>query len=81
MCVTLQVEQVPPRLETKWKPKWQYCHPVCDARHKLPVMQATEVIPKKLWIAQVVHALTVAPSGVVHALTVAVSRINGRASI
>lgn len=37
------------------------------------------VIHKKLWIRQVVHALTVAPSGLIHALTVAVSRINGRA--
>jgi hypothetical protein len=42
--------------------------------------RATEVIPKKLWIGQVVHALTVAPGEVVHALTVAVSRINGRAT-
>ena len=37
------------------------------------------VIHKKLWIGQVVHALTVAPSGLTHALTVAASRINGRA--
>lgn len=31
-----------------------------------------------LWIAEVVHALTVAPYGVIHALTVAPLRINGR---
>ena len=37
------------------------------------------VIHKKLWIGQVVHALTVAPGGLVHALTVAGPRINGRA--
>lgn len=37
----------------------------------------SKVIPKKLWIVQVVHALTVAAKKVVHALTVASSRING----
>ena len=37
------------------------------------------VIHKKLWIGQVVHALTVAAGGLIHALTVAASRINGRA--
>ena len=36
-----------------------------------------KVVPKKLWIAEVVHALTVAAGLVVHALTVASSRING----
>ena len=39
----------------------------------------SKVIPKKLGIVQVVHALTVALFGLIHALTVAVSRINGRA--
>lgn len=37
----------------------------------------SKVIPKKLGIVQVVHALTVAAGMVVHALTVASSRING----
>ena len=37
----------------------------------------SKVIPKKLGIVQVVHALTVAAGMVVHALTVADSRING----
>lgn len=38
--------------------------------------QAAEVIPKKLWIGQVVHALTVPLNWVVHALTVPALRIN-----
>jgi len=40
-----------------------------------------QVIHKKLWIAKVAHALTVALNWVIHALTVAGSRINGGASI
>jgi len=40
-----------------------------------------KVVPKKLGIVEVVHALTVTPFRVVHALTVTPSRINGHASI
>lgn len=40
-----------------------------------------KVVPKKLGIVEVVHALTVTPFLVVHALTVTPSRINGDASI
>jgi hypothetical protein len=40
-----------------------------------------KVIPKKLWIEQVIHALTVAKFLAVHALTVAHLRINGRITI
>jgi hypothetical protein len=39
------------------------------------------LVPKKLWIGRLVHALTVTPFLVVHALTVTPSRINGDASI
>lgn len=46
----------------------------------LTVTPTWRLVPQKLWIVEVVHALTVAPFGVVHALTVAPSRINGRAS-
>lgn len=42
---------------------------------------AGRLVHKKLWIVQLVHALTVALFRLVHALTVAPSRINGRASI
>jgi len=41
----------------------------------------TKVIPKKLWIEQVIHALTVANFRAIHALTVAPARINGRITI
>jgi len=41
----------------------------------------TKVIPKKLWIEQVIHALTVAKFLAIHALTVAHPRINGRITI
>ena len=37
----------------------------------------TKVIPKKLWIGQLIHALTVAWMRVIHALKVAGSRIKG----
>ena len=37
----------------------------------------TKVIPKKLWIEQVIHALTVTNYWLIHALTVTKSRING----
>lgn len=37
----------------------------------------SKVIPKKLWIEQVIHALTVTRIWVIHALTVTYSRING----
>jgi hypothetical protein len=40
-----------------------------------------KVIPKKLWIEQVIHALTVAKFLTIHALTVAHLRINGRITI
>ena len=40
-----------------------------------------KVIPKKLWIEQVIHALTVAKFLAIHALTVAHLRINGRITI
>jgi hypothetical protein len=46
----------------------------------LTVTPTWRLVPKKLWIVEVAHALTVAPFGVVHALMVAPSRINGRAS-
>lgn len=41
----------------------------------------TKVIPKKLWIEQVIHALTVTKAWVIHALTVTKSRINGHHTI
>ena len=41
----------------------------------------TKVIPKNLWIEQVIHALTVAKFWAIHALTVAHLRINGRITI
>jgi hypothetical protein len=40
-----------------------------------------KVIPKTLWIDQVIHALTVTKAWVVHALTVTTSRINGHHTI
>lgn len=40
-----------------------------------------EVIHFSLWIAKVIHALTLAPRRVVHALTLALLRINSRAPI
>jgi hypothetical protein len=40
-----------------------------------------KVIPKNLWIDQVIHALTVTKAWVVHALTVTTSRINGHHTI
>ena len=39
--------------------------------------QMAKVIPKNLWIEQVIHALTVTTNAVIHALTVTKSRING----
>ena len=44
--------------------------------HHPTVTHLAKVIPKKLWIVEVVHALTVTPNRVVHALTVTGSRIN-----
>ena len=41
----------------------------------------TKVIPKNLWIDQVIHALTVTKEWVIHALTVTNSRINGHHTI
>ncbi len=41
----------------------------------------TKVIPKNLWIDQVIHALTVTKEWVIHALTVTISRINGHHTI
>ena len=49
--------------------------------HALTVAPTWRVVPKKLWIGRLVHALTVTPFQVVHALTVTLSRINGDASI
>ena len=40
-----------------------------------------KVIPKNLWIDQVIHALTVTKTWVIHALTVTKSRINGHHTI
>lgn len=40
-----------------------------------------KVIPKNLWIEQVIHALTVTKEWVIHALTVTKSRINGHHTI
>jgi hypothetical protein len=40
-----------------------------------------KVIPKTLWIDQVIHALTVTKAWVIHALTVTTSRINGHNTI
>ena len=40
-----------------------------------------KVIPKNLWIDQVIHALTVTKAWVIHALTVTTSRINGHNTI
>lgn len=40
-----------------------------------------KVIPKNLWIDQVIHALTVTKAWVIHALTVTKSRINGHHTI
>lgn len=40
-----------------------------------------KVIPKNLWIDQVIHALTVTVALVIHALTVTKSRINGHRTI
>jgi hypothetical protein len=45
------------------------------------VISINKVIPKKLWIEQVIHALTVAKFLAIHALTVASVRINGRITI
>jgi hypothetical protein len=45
------------------------------------VISINKVIPKKLWIEQVIHALTVAKFWAIHALTVAPVRINGRITI
>jgi hypothetical protein len=47
--------------------------------HKLDTW--LKVIHKKLWIAKVIHALTVARNWVIHALTVAGLRINGSSPI
>ncbi len=41
----------------------------------------SKVIPKTLWIDQVIHALTVTKAWVIHALTVTTSRINGHHTI
>lgn len=41
----------------------------------------SKVIPKTLWIDQVIHALTVTKAWVIHALTVTISRINGHHTI
>lgn len=41
------------------------------------VLFMNKVIPKSLWIKQVIHALTVTKKWVIHALTVTSSRING----
>ena len=41
----------------------------------------SKVIPKTLWIEQVIHALTVTKAWVIHALTVTKSRINGHHTI
>lgn len=41
----------------------------------------SQVVHKKLWIAQVIHALTVTGILVIHALTVTHLRINGDAPI
>ena len=49
--------------------------------HALTVAPTWRVVPKKLWIGRLVHALTVTLFRVVHALTVTLSRINGDASI
>ncbi len=40
-----------------------------------------KVIPKTLWIDQVIHTLTVTKAWVIHALTVTTSRINGHHTI
>jgi hypothetical protein len=40
-----------------------------------------KVIHKKLWIEQVIHALTVTTDWVIHALMVTKSRINGHHTI
>ena len=44
-------------------------------------LEGGKVIHKNLWIAKVIHALTVTPRGVIHALTVTLSRINCHAPI
>lgn len=49
--------------------------------HALTVAPTWRLVPKKLWIDRLVHALTVTLFWVVHALTVTLSRINGDASI
>ncbi len=48
--------------------------------HTLTVAPTWRLVPKKLWIGRLVHALTVTPFQVVHALTVTLSRINGDAT-
>ena len=45
------------------------------------MIKINKVIPKKLWIEQVIYALTVAKFWTIHALTVAPMRINGRITI
>ena len=45
------------------------------------MIKINKVIPKKLWIGQLIHALTVAWIWVIHALKVAGSRIKGCATI
>jgi hypothetical protein len=45
--------------------------------YALTVTKLAKVIPKNLWISEVVHALTVAIFRLIHALTVASLRING----
>lgn len=53
-----------------------------NQRIKSPLLYLLpKVIPKDLWIDQVIHALTVTKAWVVHALTVTTSRINGHHTI
>jgi len=49
------------------------------AGHALTVAPSAEVVHKKLWIEQVIPALTVTLEWVIPALTVTLSRINGDA--
>lgn len=44
---------------------------------RLPQGSKAEVIHKRLWIEQLIHALTVAAKWLIYALTVAGLRING----
>ena len=55
---------------------------ITDQRIKSPMVYLLpKVIPKTLWIDQVIHALTVTKAWVIHALTVTTSRINGHHTI